>query len=195
MRPLLLALTLAALLPATADAQRRYRFSRDDDRGTDLQVLARGLNVDGMGLRFWLTPQTALATRFDFDLTSVDGPDATMLTLGVGLNAERHMARSGPVHPYFTIGGRVGVASFSRDDAFRDDDRTQTFFGGEAGLGAEARLTSGLTFSGQYTLSATLADGDGDAGVPEGDPVPGFGDRVTNVSLGGVPRLALSLRF
>ena len=199
MRRLLLTLFVLALLPAAADAQRRYRVVHDDEeRGTDLQVLGTGLNVDGVGLRFWMTSRTALATRFDFDYIDFEGAaDAEQLNLGVGLNVERH-AGYGRVHPFLTLGGSVGVLTITDEDAPGDDTRTRTLLGGEIGLGAEARLFSGLSLSALYALRADFTTGD-DASeiggvVPEDDMDP-LGTADTRVRLGGRPRLALSFRF
>ncbi len=197
MRSLLLVMALAFLLPLSADAQRRYRITRDDDdaRGTDLQVYTQGLSPDGVGLRFWLGPQTALTTRLDFSYTDFDRPDGSVFSLGATVGAESHLGRSGRVHPFFALDGRVGVLSFSND--FRDDANTYTVFGGDAGLGAEARLMDGLTLNARYELSVDVATGNEvfayDAAGNGAEPVGG--QPKLNVRLGGVPRLALSFRF
>jgi opacity protein-like surface antigen len=187
MRRLLLSLIVLFLLPAAADAQRRYRVVHDDERGTDLQVLARGLNVNGVGLRFWLGERTAVATRLNFDFTDFDSPDGTALGLDAGVAVESHMRRGGRVHPYFTLGGHVGVFNFDGNAG----DNTRTVFGGHAGLGAEARLVDGLSLGAQYALRVDAVTGD-DA-LPQGPGGPGT-PRL-NVGLGGVPTLALSFRF
>lgn len=178
-----LPLAAASLLVLpSADAQRRT--SNDPVGGTDLQLLASGLDVNGAGLRFWIAPQTALALRatVDYDRLNVDGDDPSTLGLGFGLNLENHAYRRARVHPYLSAG--VSVDHVSQDNG-GGGDASQTTFGGEVALGAEARLMQGLTLSGQYGVGLGYTTGD----------LPAGGDSRVSIGLGGTPRMALSLRF
>lgn len=182
--PRLLPIALASLLaiPA-ADAQRRTVVRHTDGPvgGTDIQLLAEGLDINGVGLRFWISPQTALALRADVDYARLDtdgGDDPSTLGLGLGLGLENHAYRQSRVHPF--VSGGVSVRHTTEDDGV--DEESETTFGVEAALGAEARLMQGLTLSGQYGARLGYTTGEGD------NTVLAFG-------IGGVPRLALSLRF
>lgn len=205
MRPLLFLLLAVLLLPATADAQRRRVYvsrSGDEARGTDIQAIGDGLSLDAVGLRFWLSPRTALTTRITFAYDEVDiragsGADQSTetLELGVALGFERHLASHGRVRPFVSLAGSVGIRNVEGDDVLDDGgDRVTgnvqtTVFGGEAGLGAEFRVAQGLALSGAYLLAARYESGEVDGGVGEVD-VDAF-----SVRLGGLPRMALSFRF
>ncbi len=183
--PRLLPLALAALfvLPA-ADAQRRTVVRQNDGPvgGTDLQLLADGTDVNGVGLRFWLSPQAALALRADVDYNRVDDDDTdddeSLLGFGLGLTLQNHAYRQSRVHP-FVLGGIT--VNHLVSDGNGNGNLSATTFGVEGGIGAEARLMQGLTLSGQYAARLGYSTGD----VP---------DRLS-IGLGGVPRVALSLRF
>ena len=169
------------LVLPTADAQRRY--TDDPVGGTDLQLLAEGLDVNGVGLRFWMTPQTALALRAtaDYDRLNVSGDDPSSLALGFGVNIENHAYRRARVHPYLSGGVSVNHQTVNSGGA----DASQTTFGVGAALGAEARLMPGLTLAGQYGVGLDYTTGDLASGA----------DSRLSIGLGGTPRVALSLRF
>ena len=188
----LAALASLAVLPA-ADAQRR--MSSDPVGGTDIQLIGEGLGVNGVGLRFWISPQTALALRADVDYARLDrdgGNDASTLGLGLGLTLENHAYRQSRVHPF--VSGGLSVRHTTVDNAA--DEESATTFGVEAALGAEARLMQGLTLSGQYGARLGYTTGARDYTTSAGDFPNGDSDNTVLVfGLGGVPRLALSLRF
>ena len=213
MRPLPFLLLAVLLLPATADAQRRrvvITHDRDEPRGTDIQALGDGLSLDAVGLRFWLSPRTALTTRitFAYDEADVDGPgtggdfETDALELGVALGFERHLASRGRVSPFVSLAGAIGIRNAELDapviiedgpgdggDRVTGDVRT-TVFGGEAGLGAEFRIAQGLSLSGTYLLAARYESGEADDDFNGDSDIDAF-----SVRLGGLPRLALSFRF
>lgn len=177
---------LALLAAAASPSHAQRRAAADPVGGTDIQVIADGLDVTGAGLRFWTGPRDAVAIRATAGFRSDADPalpDVTRLSVGGEVEYQRHAGGAGRVHPF------VGVAVTVRYDdvdgsgtAAGDDARTT--LGGGVSLGAEARLVSALTLSAQVGVAARYAMS---ASSSE--------RRTLDVGLGGVPRLALSLRF
>lgn len=150
-------------------------------RAVDLQLLGSGLNVNGVGLRFWVHPNvpTTVSITGSRVATSTAAGDATTTRVAVQAGIERHVRTEARVHPYVSASGLFSIESAGAQGGALGKT---TGVGGRLGLGAEARLFDGLSLSGEYGLSATYLMGENDASA-------------FALTLGGAPRVALSLRF
>lgn len=174
----LAALGQSALAP-TADAQRRWDRDRHGGAGgTDLQALATGLDVDGVGFRFWTSSGSALTLRANLGYTDADADDASTFNLSGAFGFENHLYRRARVHPFFLGAIKGGVLTTSPEDG---EDATDFEVGAEVGVGGEWRFSDAMGLSAQYLADLTYRGGDSP-------------DRF-DLQIGGLPRMALSFRF
>ena len=171
---LLVALILLIALPVEAQRRRHHeRFAEKGDVALTFSIDGLVLRPfeGGVGARFWVSDKTALATSLGFGYTTGDS-DASTWSTQFSLAAERHFGSSRRVSPFVALGASVGYSEIETENVYYPPvppcdpagpcpvyepfpytfQREQVSIGVAGFLGAEVRLTEGLTLAAAHSL-------------------------------------------
>ena len=226
---LVVVLLLLATLPV--DAQRRRGHDGFAEKGdVALAFSIDGLVLrpfeGGVGARVWLSNKSVLATSLGFSYSTGDN-DASTWSTRFSVAAERHVGSSRRVSPFVALGASVGYAETETTSYYyppvpvctpSDEpcpvidvtpypytfQRQHTSIGLAGFLGAEVRLTEGLTLAAAHSLGIEYLRFDENTPVfffedcPPCDviPFPGSNQTAERLQIGtGTSSLILSIYF